>query len=90
MTSDDAARLLREFLAREILGRVAAATGAPDAQLRGTLAASQLLGVIVMRYVLKVPALAEASNAEIVDRVGPVLQQHLVDTPLPRGVDFIT
>ena len=89
MTSDDAARLLREFLGREVFGRIAAATGAPDAQLRGTLAASQILGVIVMRYVLEVPALVNASHDEIVARVGPVLQRHLVDTPSPAGVDFI-
>jgi len=84
MTSEEAARLLREFLGREIFSRIAAATGAPDAQLRGTLAASQMLGVIVMRYVLEVPALAQASPEEIVARVGPVLQQHLVDTPRTR------
>ncbi|GAB3053883.1 TetR family transcriptional regulator [Intrasporangium mesophilum] len=84
MTSDDAARLLREFLGREVFSRIAAATGAPDAQLRGTLAASQVFGLVVLRYVLQVPALVEASNEEIVARLGPVLQQHLVDTPRPR------
>ncbi len=79
MTSDESARVLREFLAREVFGRIAASTGGPDAALRASLAASQVLGMAVLRYVVKVPALVEASNADIVERLGPVLQLHLVD-----------
>ena len=83
MTSDEAARMLREFLGREVFGRVAASTGAPDPQLRGALAASQVLGLIVGRYVVRLPALVEASREELVERLGPVLQLHLVDRPVP-------
>ncbi|HET7398885.1 MAG TPA: TetR family transcriptional regulator [Intrasporangium sp.] len=83
MTSDEGARVLREFLVREVFGRVTAAAGVPDAALRASLAASQVLGMAVLRYVLKVPALVEASDAEIVERLGPVLQRHLVDD-VPR------
>lgn len=83
MTSDEAARMLREFLGREVFGRVAASTGAPDPQLRGALAASQVLGLVVGRYVVRLPALVEASREELVERLGPVLQLHLVDRP-PR------
>lgn len=79
MTSDEAARMLREFLGREVFGRVAASTGAPDPQLRGALAASQVLGLVVGRYVLRLPALVEATREELVERLGPVLQLHLVD-----------
>ncbi|EWT07373.1 TetR family transcriptional regulator [Intrasporangium chromatireducens Q5-1] len=80
MTSDEGARALREFLNREIFGRIALATGASDPQLRGSLAGAQMLGMAVMRYVLKVPALVDAPNALIVERLGPILQAHLVDT----------
>ena len=41
MTTDDSARMLREYLGREIFGRIAAAGGAADPQLRGELAASR-------------------------------------------------
>jgi AcrR family transcriptional regulator len=82
MTSEEAARMLREFLGREVFGRVAASTGAPDPQLRGAFAASQVLGLIVGRYVLRLPGLADATREELVERIGPVLQLHLVD----RGV----
>lgn len=80
MTSDEGARVLREFLGREIFGRIALATGVPDAQLRGSLAGAQVLGFAIMRYVLRVPALVDAPNAEVVARLGPILQRHLVDS----------
>ncbi|WP_374968036.1 TetR family transcriptional regulator [Terrabacter sp. BE26] len=81
MTSEEAARMLREFLGREVFGRVAASTGVPDPQLRGALAASQVLGLVVARYVVRLPALVDATREELVERLGPVLQHHLVDRP---------
>ena len=71
--------MLREFLGREVFGRIAASTGAADPQLRGALAASQMIGLVVARYVIRVPALVEATREELVERIGPVLQAHLVD-----------
>ncbi|MEW1954555.1 TetR family transcriptional regulator [Terrabacter sp. NPDC080008] len=79
ITSDEAARMLREFLGREVFGRVAASTGVADPQLRGALAASQMLGLIVGRYVVRLPALVAATREELVEGLGPVLQSHLVD-----------
>jgi AcrR family transcriptional regulator len=80
MTSDEGARVLREFLGREIFGRVAIATGVPEPHLRGSLAGAQVLGFAIMRYVLKVPALVEAPNEEVVAQLGPILQRYLVDS----------
>ncbi|OFE18883.1 transcriptional regulator [Humibacillus sp. DSM 29435] len=82
MTSDDSARMLREFLGREVFGRIAMSVGASDPLLRGSLAASQVIGMAVMRYVVKLPALAEASNEQIVARLGPVLQHYLLDSEI--------
>jgi AcrR family transcriptional regulator len=79
MTSEEAARMLREFLGREVFGRVAASTGAADPQLRGALAASQMIGLVMARYVVRLPGLADASRAELVEHLGPVLQGYLVD-----------
>jgi AcrR family transcriptional regulator len=84
MTSDEGARLLREFLSREVFGRIAAATGVPDPELRGSLAGAQMLGVAVMRYVLKVPAIVAVPNEVLVERLGPVLHAHLVDSTTPE------
>lgn len=85
MTTDDSARMLREYLGREIFGRIASAGGVPDAQLRGELAASQVVGMAVMRYVVKLPVLAEATDEQIVARLGPVLQHYLVDSDPAKG-----
>ena len=79
MTSDEAARMLREFLGREVFGKVAASTGAQNPQLRGALAASQVIGLIVGRYVIRLPALVDATREQLVEGLGPVLQHHLVD-----------
>jgi AcrR family transcriptional regulator len=83
MTSEEAARMLREFLGREVFGRIAASTGAPDPQLRGALAASQMIGLVIARYVVRVPGLVDASRADLVEHLGPVIQGYLVDVPPP-------
>lgn len=85
VATDDGARMLREFLAREVFGRIAEAAGAQDPQLRGALAASQLIGLAVMRYVIRAPAIVALSDEEVVAHFGPVIQLHLVDSDAPRA-----
>lgn len=72
-----ARRLFKEFLVREVFLRLAQAAGGEDAELRATLAASQVVGLMVVRFVLKVEPLASAPVDELVRRVGPVIQWHL-------------
>lgn len=78
MTHEDAAALLRSFVSRELLGPVAAALGVQD-PLRVTLAASQMIGIAVLRYVVGVEPLASADIDDVVERVAPVLEMHLFD-----------
>ncbi|WP_235508421.1 TetR family transcriptional regulator [Agromyces sp. Soil535] len=76
-----AARMLREFLRREIMLRLATRLGdAGDAELRAELAASQVVGVIMVRYVLAFEPIASLPEDEIVARVAPALQWHLTGT----------
>ena len=82
VSHDEATRMLREFLTREIFGRVTnalAADGEPaaDLELRAGLAASQMIGVAMMRYVVEFPAVVAASHEELVAQVGPTLQRYL-------------
>lgn len=77
LTSEQAARMIREFLTREVLGRLAAAIGADRPQLRAALAASQMAGLIMARYVVKVEPLASADAEEIIAFVAPTLQRYL-------------
>lgn len=76
-THEDAARTLREFLAREVFGRVVAALGADRPDVRGSLVATQLLGLAMARYVLRMPAVADASADELVAWVAPSVQRYL-------------
>lgn len=78
-TSESAAAMLRAFVEQALLGRVVAhLPPAPDRALRMTLAASQLLGMALMRYVVRVEPLASASEDEVVALVAPAIQRYLV------------
>lgn len=71
--------LLAGFLTRELLSRITTALDVDDAELRATLVASQIAGLLITRYVVRLPALAEASVDELVARVAPNLQRYLYD-----------
>jgi AcrR family transcriptional regulator len=70
--------IVKEFLVREVFLKIARELGTEDADLRAALAASQVLGLVVTRYVLKVEPIASAPVPELVARLGPVIQWHLV------------
>ncbi|MFC6354957.1 TetR/AcrR family transcriptional regulator [Luethyella okanaganae] len=78
IASTPATRYLKEFLTREILRRIAEGIDAPDAELRANLAASQVVGLILTRYVMRLEPVASAPIEDLVARIGPVLQWHLV------------
>ena len=71
-------RMVREFLTREVLSKLAALNDAPDAELRAELAASQLVGLMMVRYGLRIEPIASTPAEELVRRVGPVVQAHLL------------
>jgi AcrR family transcriptional regulator len=82
VTHDDATRMLREFLTREVFGRVVRALAddgdrAADLEVRAGLAASQMLGLAMMRYIVEFPAVVGASHDELADLVGPTIQRYL-------------
>lgn len=76
-SSDQGAAMLREFLERNVLERVAAELTPDRAKLRAGLVASQMAGLLVARYVIGVPALATATDEEIIAAVAPNLQHFL-------------
>ena len=78
-----AAGMFREFLIREVLKRIATELLDEDAELRASFAATQVVGLVIARYGLRIEPLASASADEVVARVGPVVQWHLMGNPLP-------
>jgi len=81
-----AARMLRQFIMREVLRRVAKEIDEDDAELRASFAATQVVGLVVARYGVRIEPLASASADEVVRRIGPVVQWHLTGAPLDRPV----
>jgi AcrR family transcriptional regulator len=77
VSHDRAAATLREFLTAQLLPVITRLTGHPDAQLRASLVAAQLIGIAMLRHVIRVEALAKATPDEIAALVGPVIQQYL-------------
>jgi AcrR family transcriptional regulator len=82
--NEEGAALLREFVTREVLGRLARALELDQPQLRAALVAGQLVGLAMIRYVVKVEPLASASAAELVAWLGPTLQRYLTDPNLTK------
>ncbi|KRE58602.1 TetR family transcriptional regulator [Phycicoccus sp. Soil748] len=93
VTHDEATLMLREFLTREVFGRVmrelapaagrseaagrSKVAGARELELRAGLAASQMIGLAVMRYIVELPAVVGASHDELAAMLGPTLQGYL-------------
>ena len=74
---DDAARMLRNFITNNLVGPIVA-TVAPDAPtMRGALVASQLVGLGLVRYVMRLEPLASADHATVVAAIAPNLQRYL-------------
>ncbi|MGH8869103.1 MAG: TetR family transcriptional regulator [Actinomycetes bacterium] len=76
-TNEEAATMMREFVSRALLGRVADALDLPDAALRVEASASHLIGLALLRYVIKVEPLASASEEEVVALVAPTIQRYM-------------
>jgi len=77
MSNERAAGLLREFITREVLGRLAAAASPDRPDLRASLAGSQVVGLAIARFVVAIPPLAGADRETVVACVGPTIQRYL-------------
>lgn len=77
LSNEQAAAALREFLTRELLTKVAVQSGGANAELRASLAASHMVGLAIVRYVVRIEPLVNASVDELISLVGPTLQAYL-------------
>jgi AcrR family transcriptional regulator len=76
-TNEQMARLMRGFMVREVVVPIAAALAVPRPDLRAELAMTQVVGLIMGRYVLAVEPLASAPVDELVPLLAPTLQRYL-------------
>lgn len=79
VTDESSAALVREFLMSQVLQPVLEHLGTPRGErpLRAALLASQLSGLALTRYVVRVAPLADAPTPVVVEAIGPVLQRYL-------------
>ncbi|WNM37655.1 TetR family transcriptional regulator [Micromonospora halotolerans] len=79
VSSEWTARLLREFLATQVLRRVLDQLDVDPAQLplRGALVATQVAGLAMMRYVIRLEPVASADPETLVATIGPTVQRYL-------------
>lgn len=82
VVDSDGQRLLRDGFLPVVLEPVGVALGIDRPGLRMPLVASQVFGLIVMRYVLAVEPIASMSADDVVAIYAPTLQRYLSD-PLP-------
>lgn len=79
VSHEESAGLLREFITREVLGRVAAAVDQPQPDLRAALVGSQMVGLAMARYVIRIEPLASADAETIVAAIAPTVQRYLAE-----------
>lgn len=71
--------LLREVVTRTVISRIMAGVPGPpeEVALRGSLVATQVVGVMLVRYVVRLEPLASASPEDVVRLVAPNVQRYL-------------
>ncbi len=77
--------LLRTFVTKALLERIASHIDGPDDErrLRASLVASQMSGLIVARHVVRVEPLASLTREQVADLVGPNVQRYLTGPLTP-------
>jgi AcrR family transcriptional regulator len=80
MSNEWSARLLREFVVTQVLRRAISELGMDggDAPLRASLVATQIAGLAMVRYVLRVEPVASQDPETLVRAIGPNVQRYLL------------
>jgi AcrR family transcriptional regulator len=71
------ARMLREFLTHELFGPAAELLGADDGPFRANLVGSQLVGLVMTRYVIAIEPLATMPPDAVAAAIAPTIQRYL-------------
>jgi AcrR family transcriptional regulator len=91
---EEAAAMMREFVSRVVLGPVVSSVAPDRPELRAALSGTQLIGLGMVRYVLRLEPLASTDHDTLVAAIAPNLQRYItgrLDPPVdaamraPRG-----
>jgi AcrR family transcriptional regulator len=81
VTNEAAAARMQAIFATQVAPHIAKLSGQPRGEVaaRAGLIATQILGLALCRYVLKLPPVVALKRAEVVRRVGATVQGYLFD-----------
>jgi AcrR family transcriptional regulator len=85
VTNEAAAKRVRAVLVAQVAPLIAALSGEPPqtAGTRAGLVASQILGMALCRYVLRLSPVMVMTRTEMVGWLGPTLQRYITGSPPP-------
>ncbi|WP_433196324.1 TetR/AcrR family transcriptional regulator [Nocardia sp. CA-107356] len=82
ITDEGVSQRFRQIFAEQVLPAVLRFGEPADAQRRGGLIVTQLLGLALCRYVLELPPVVGLTREQIVADIAPTLQRYLTSAPL--------
>lgn len=77
LSHESQTNLLHDGFLRLVLGPLRDAVGGPDGEVRAQLFGTQMIGLIVARYVIALEPLASMPREQVVAAVAPSLQRYL-------------
>jgi AcrR family transcriptional regulator len=77
VSNERAAGMLGEFVAQVMRSSLSELINRSDAELRAALAVAQLIGIAMLRHVVKEGTIVHASDDELVSLVAPVIASYL-------------
>jgi hypothetical protein len=78
VSSEQAADMLRERLLKQLLSSLSPLIDKSEATLRASLIVAQLVGIAVMKCVVRAETVVRATNDELVALVTPAIEQYLL------------
>ena len=78
-TEPEAARAVRDLISRRVFAPMSQALELPDGELRSALVGSQVVGLVMARYVVQVEPLASLDLERLVAAIAPTLQRYLTE-----------
>ncbi|MHB1526355.1 MAG: TetR/AcrR family transcriptional regulator [Candidatus Dormibacteria bacterium] len=84
-THEGAAQRMREVFAEQAVPAISSALGGTDGARRAGLVASQLLGVALCRYVIRLEPIARQDRDQLVADIATTIQRYLTEPLAPSG-----
>jgi AcrR family transcriptional regulator len=85
LTDPSSKELMRDGFLKVVIGPIGQALGVDQPERRMPLVASQMMGLIFMRYLLEVEPIASMPADELTATYAPTIQRYLTGTLPPRG-----